>query len=265
MQIAVAGRYVAGGDLEGSRFPCWNRPKRQDLHNEAPLGEGRVLAVAIFRRLITERFAQGLQFIHNGVRLGGLHLELERADGLVVALPIQVGGDDPAADLLDPCQHGLVGGLGVGRRHIEVDGFARGHVGKVVERQEELGVLPRHSAVLRLAGAALGLQQPVDLEPGLHAELLEPIADRPRHIGRDFEMDERVELPGLELFEFRFRDPALDVGHDLQCLCLGLLDILDLDAHVDALGFQDAEGGADFLLGQGDGERAEGNLASIKA
>src|SRR5207248_11081781 len=71
------------------------------------------------------------------------------------------------------------------------------------------------------------------------------------------EVPPRIDPPRRELSQSRLRYPPLRIDDLLEHLLVDLVHILDLDAGLDALVLADADGGADFLLGQRDVERAE--------
>ena len=91
---------------------------------------------------------------------------------MFVFLAVEVGGDDASGRLAHAGQDRPVDRFDILGSHGHMSRLPRRHVGDVVEGNKELGVVAlRLDDILRLAGAALGLLQAVDLQASDVAEL----------------------------------------------------------------------------------------------
>ena len=212
-----------------------------DLDVEAALRLGDVLRVRVLGHLETHDFAGILDIEQNGLGVRGLDLELDLAPGLV-PLVVQRRADDAAGRLLDTGENRLVGSLGVGGREVQVNRLARGDVGQVIEGDQKDAITLFHLRVAGPAGAAFLLLEPVDIEPGDRAELLQAIAQRPGGLRRHLEVEDGAELAGRVLLHLGPGDPALGLGHGGESGAMRLVDVLGLDPHLHALGLDNGVG-----------------------
>ena len=262
LKFAENLRHLINGDLLDARVA--RRHRRQAAQDE-PIAELAVGRRFVHRHLtvaLGQRHAELGENLVDPLLLRHRHIEAEIGADVDLVRLLQLPDANLPLRLVDGRLQRAVARLHIVGGDQQVDAFARLDVGGVIEDDVDLHIALLRLDVEELAAAPLGLLDALDVVEGDEAELLENVAQLLRLLRRDLDLQHRFELPGRVLLQLRLGDAPLLLGNRFQGVDVGLLDILDLDAHADALGDDEGGRGLNFLLGQGDGDGTQGNLVA---